>query len=1191
MLVSISKEIASIRFQMNADLHPDMTIFATKIIENQVFVDCASENLYLLPFTCYPFGVMIQRYFSLILFALCLEALSIHAVFAQQRGKLFAPRFDRITTKQGLSNNSITCFLEDKQGFIWIGTHHGLNRYDGYACKSYYANPNSSSALVSDDIADLALDKQGNIWVATHNDGVARLNPRTEQFRTFRHNPSDPHSISSNETNGLCLDSSGTLWVSTYNAGLNRFDTASQSFRRVAAAFRGVLCPQGVCGLTGMCAGADGRLWFGADGGGVYHAAAQTQMQAVAANMALGAVQQAFQEVLPLETFAHNTHSTINMKANFITELAPEKRGNGLWAASWGGGLAKIDPVRGITTTVRMIAGVAALPNNTIRAVLCENDSVLWVGTWGSGLARYDMRRISQNTSRHNSSEAAWELFQHEASDNESLGGNFITMLFRDSQGRLWIGTENAGVSLLNPHKPQFTVIRANPAAVASGRGGLRDNMITALAPNSLKSQYLSGVGDISGRGVWIGTMNGGLHHLNLQNGMITVFPTNLATKNGISHRFIQALHEDRFGRLWIGNDSGGVSVLEIASKAHRNYATDYWRIRTNNPLQFHDTPGLVAAFAVQSSSKPLQDSLWIALTGSGLVQTSLSANVHEEFRHPANLYSPLERPNNTHFGSTRILSMLPDGANGFWLATDTAGLDHFHVPTRGVRHFRHNNSDSTSLSNDGVNCLHRARNGILWVGTQLGLNRFQPATQAFTRFTMRDGLPDNAIASIQEDASGRLWIGTNKGLCCLRFDGMRLAEVLHYDEHDGIADNEHTGAAFTAADGTMFFGTTGGLTIFHPDSIRPSGLAPSVVLTGFRKFNRPTRLDTAMPYLTTLPLSYTDNIFSIEFAALGFTTTAKQHYAYKLEGFDDNWVDAGTSREATYTNLRGGNYRFRVRAANADGLWSSTEATLAIAVTPPFWETAWFLGVMAVVVLASASALTYTLSRRRLREQVRELERQRSIDHARERERRRISADLHDEIGSGLTQISMLSDVMKRQLPKDAPVRGHIETIAATAQDVVRSVGNIVWALNPENDTLGNFLAYTREYAGGYFTGTGIAVRSAFPNLLADEIAECHVTATFRRNMFLVVKESLANIAKHAAKSRVVKFEVEFDAALKTLHLRIADDGGGMATTEGREFGNGLKTMRRRVEEMGGEFWITSAEGQGTEIRCRVGV
>ena len=246
-------------------------------------------------------------------------------------------------------------------------------------------------------------------------------------------------------------------------------------------------------------------------------------------------------------------------------------------------------------------------------------------------------------------------------------------------------------------------------------------------------------------------------------------------------------------------------------------------------------------------------------------------------------------------------------------------------------------------------------------------------------------------------------------------------------------------------------------------------------------------------------------------------------------------------------------------------------------------------LSIVGFVCLVGSSG--YWVSRRQLRKRILELERERSIERERERERKRISADLHDEIGSGLTQISMLSDVMKRQMPPEEPARKHVETIARTAQDVVRSVGNIVWALNPENDTLGNFLAYTREYTSGYFSGSGLKVRVSFPNLLSESIAECHVTATFRRNMFFVVKEALANILKHASGASVVELQAEYDDALQTLTLHIADNGRGMASTAGREFGNGLKTMRQRVEDLGGEFVITSSPGAGTVLRCVVGV
>ncbi|TAE29564.1 MAG: hypothetical protein EAZ92_06085 [Candidatus Kapaibacterium sp.] len=1110
----------------------------------------------------------------------------------------FPPRFDRITSKHGLSSNSITCFVQDKRGFLWIGTHHGLNRFDGYRCKTFFANPAKPHALINDDIMDILEDRTGTLWVATHNSGVAAFQAATETFTHFRHNPADPRSLSDDNVHALTLDSTGCLWVCTYNGGLNRFDAETRTFACLKGKFRGGECGTNECSLTVVATARDGALWATSEGGGTYR---------ITFPKPANSQQQFSLNSASIQAFAHASTSTINMTSNFTSALAP-CAGSGVWSGSWGGGIAQIFPKDegGIRRVVRSNESPNAaqklsgngLSHNTISALFCEADGTLWIGTWGGGLVRYKPNASPE----HEEWSEEWTIFQHDETHPEPLGSNFITAIYRDRNGILWIGTENAGVSVWNPHKPQFTVLRSNssvqnlPQNQQTSSLYLRDNMITAL-------------GGSSGAGVWIGTMNAGLQHFNPTSRIVTHFPSNLAKPNALSHRFIEALADDGKGTLWIGNDSGGVSMVQYAPtpdkiKAHKTFHPRSWRIKTTNPRQYLETPGLVEAIlldSVQTSlgEKQPQPALWLALTGTGLIRSAMFRDSATAFIPPAIL-----RKNKTGPASTRIMAMVRDTDGAFWLATDTAGLDRFYPESSTVTHFRHRASDSTSLSSDQVSCLLKASNGALFAGTGLGLNRLDlplpqgsdsgkiAQTQAFTRFTVEDGLPDNGINSMLEDAQGRLWIGTNKGLCRVSFPTPTTLQVRVFTEADGIAGNEHTRAAYRAPDGTMYFGTSSGLTIFHPDSIRENPNPTRLALTGLRKFNRPVQLDSSAAFMRVLPLSYLENIITVEFAALGFTVVENQQYSYKMDGFDRDWIAAGTSREATYTNLRGGEYLFRVRALQGDGSWSSEEARLTIAVTPPFWETAWFLTLLAVSVLGGVVALTSFVARQRLAVRVQELERERAIQQERERERERISADIHDEIGSGLTHIAILSEVIKQQTSEEMPARMHVDTLSETAQDVVKSIGNIVWALNPDHDELPHFLAYTREYSSTFLRSAGIRYAIRF----SDEAPPYRLKSLIRRNLFLIVKESLNNIVKYADANNVeiiFSFPEETapqtsnEAASKAIECKliVRDDGCGMSSLEGRKFGHGMKTMRRRAEEIGGAFVLESELGKGTVI------
>ena len=913
---------------------------------------------------------------------------------------------------------------------------------------------------------------------------------------------------------------------------------------------------------------------------------------------------------------------------NFIGALVEDRDGT-LWIGSRGGGLYCLR--EGVFSKITAKEG---LSHDVVGALLLDADGSLWIGTLGGGLNHRVNGKITTYSTQN------------------GLSHNMVYALTQDRSGAVWAGTVGGGVNRIWKDSIRtytsknglnsdvvFALLEDSDGAMLIGTGGggvnrLKDGVFTTwTTKNGLSGNTIGSMIKERNGVVWIGT-EGGLNRLH--NGSIASY----TLKDGLGVSLCYSLLADNEGILWGGTNRGihnfqntlfrnPISVVNediscIIQK--RSSSNSFWIgsfgriILASNGVvnRLTEKAGFPKSFGY-SLLQANDGALWMGTIGAGAFRYDngkLTRFSNEQGLSHNLIFSLFQTRDSTvwfgtgggglyrlHNGkftrftvenglkSNTIRTMLQDSDGALWIGTEGGGVSKF---SNGVfTTFTTQNG----LSGDEVRSLLQDEHGAIWVGTMgAGLSRLKNGT--ITRVTTANGLFDDTALSMVEDDFGYIWItcykgiyrvsktalnecadGKRKTLRCDAFgttEGMKSAECSSNGGPTSLKDSE----------GNLWFATIKGVVVVDPKNIVTNPIAPTVIIED-------VKIDT----LTLSPVAAQTVPPSIEKIEFHYTATTllapeKIKFKYMLEGYDNAWVEAGIRRTAYYTNLpHGRQYRFRVCACNKDGVWNEIGATTTLYLTPYFWETLWFLALLAVVLIGGVIAVTSVLSRRRLDARVQELEREQGIERERERERNRLSADLHDEIGSGLTQISMLSDVMKSHVPDNAPLRGHIETISATAQDVVRSVGNIVWALNPENDTLGNFLAYTREYAGGYFAGTGITVRSAFPNLLADEIAECHVTATFRRNMFLVVKEALANIVKHAAESRVVKFEVEFDATLKTLHLRIADDGGGMATTEGREFGNGLKTMRRRVEDMGGEFWITSAEGQGTEIRCRVGV
>ena len=308
-------------------------------------------------------------------------------------------------------------------------------------------------------------------------------------------------------------------------------------------------------------------------------------------------------------------------------------------------------------------------------------------------------------------------------------------------------------------------------------------------------------------------------------------------------------------------------------------------------------------------------------------------------------------------------------------------------------------------------------------------------------------------------------------------------------------------------------------------------------------------------------------------FRGLEYSNPTKVQYAYKLEGWDKNWVQSRTLNEVRYNNLPYGRYLFKVKAANDSGQWGEEVYTVSITIFPPFWRTWWFYLMAGMIVLAAAVFITKSLAQRKLRQQLRELEKQRAVDA----ERNRISKDMHDEIGSGLTHIALMGELMQTQNKAEAEIRKEVGNISTSARKLVEGMGEIIWALNPQNDTLENLLAYLREQTLTYFEPFAIDYAVHFP----EEVPVVKLSNEQRRNLFLVAKEALHNALKHAGAGKI---SLTMELKSNALHFYISDNGKGFDKDRVRIASNGLKNMHKRMEDIGGFFFIDTSRA-GTFI------
>jgi len=456
---------------------------------------------------------------------------------------------------------------------------------------------------------------------------------------------------------------------------------------------------------------------------------------------------------------------------------------------------------------------------------------------------------------------------------------------------------------------------------------------------------------------------------------------------------------------------------------------------------------------------------------------------------------------------------------------------------------------------------IYEDKTGIMWFGANNGINKFDRSTGKFTIFTEYKGL--SGVTSILGDDHNNLWMSTKNKIS--KFNQATLG-VSNYEVKIWLE------AGCRCSDGMMYFGGQEGFTRFFPDNIKDNSFVPPIVITSVHKFNEPVQFNKE------IYLPYTDNFLSFEFAALSYVNSESNQYAYKMDGLDNDWIYSGSRRYASYPNLEPGEYIFRVKGSNNDGVWNEAGTSIKIIITPPWWKTWWFTTFFWVTIAGSIGGTLRYVEKRKLQRKIERLERERAL----EKERVRISQDMHDEVGSSLSEISILSELLKRDMSKSEEAELHLRDISDRSAEVIENIGQIIWAINPRNDPLDNLVAHLRLYTADYIRKSGIKYRFEIP----ENIPAYHLSAEVRRNVFLVVKEALHNIVKHSCASEV---QVRVDFLQSQMIINVRDNGKGFSIDQSSGSGNGLINMQKRIENIGGTFKIESEPEQGTSITITV--
>jgi ligand-binding sensor domain-containing protein/signal transduction histidine kinase len=933
----------------------------------------------------------------------------------------------------------------------------------------------------------------------------------------------------------------GYLWIGTYN-GLARFDGAR--FEAYDSGSTPALVDSRV---TSLFEDKEGTLWIGHEtgeltryAGGHFYTVAATKPRANKKILDLGTDESGDLWLFYEDGLLARLRDGLVLTPESGTETNVVEMTRSSRGTIWVGRAGRVSVLQ--QGQVVPLAFTAGDSNRVVSAIGASRDGGLWMMA-GGRLRKWKNGEWAEDCGAVPNQSPLLELVENK---NGTLVGatsdQGLVFIFPD--GKVSQFNRDTGfcsdwaVALCEDHEGNFWV-----GTGGNGLAMLRESMVQTLAPpDAWQGRAILSVCSDRENAMWIGTEGAGLYRYQLGTW------TNYATSAGVRNLYIWSVAEDVDGNLWAGTWGAGL----------------YWwlngRFECPTGMESITTP----MPALCPSSK---GGLWIG-TREGLLRYDKAGKTSWFGRSEV----PAKRD---------VRCVMESRSGRIWFGTAGDGL--FCLDGNEVKQFR----KAEGLPGDFVRCLHEDQTGAIWIGTSDGLGRFKD--NRFAVLNTRRGLFDNVICDIEDDGRGYFWISSYNGIFRVSQAGLqecadgRTASVdcLAFGTADGLPTLEATSGGCRTADGKLWFPTGRGLVVINPQEAKTNRLAPPVLLEDLLVDNqRVANLDSPAP----LKISPGRHRFEFQYTALSFAAPEKVRFHHRLDPLDADWNDAGSKRTADYPYIPPGDYTFRVIACNNDGVWNETGASLGFTVLPYFWQTGWFHFWGGTMTVLAASGLVWIDARRRMRRKVELLERQQAV----ERERTRIAKDIHDDLGASLTRINLLSQTARRDMTDPPQTMRNLDHICTTARQLTRALDEIVWAVDPQHDTLDSLAAYLDKLIHEVLADSGIRCRLDFP----ANLPAWPVTAEVRHNLFLALKEALHNVLKHSAATEA---RITFALEPAAIMVRIADNGRGfdpaiLAGMNGngsaaRPRLNGLLNMRKRLEAIGGRCEIQTQPGQGTQV------
>jgi len=1031
--------------------------------------------------------------------------------------------FEHLTTKDGLSSDRIPAIIQDYRGFMWFGTMEGLNRYDGYNIKVYRHDPDDSSSISNNYILCLFEESDSTLWIGTI-DGLNKFVRETNSFVRYQHDPGDSNSISYNTIDIIREAEDDNLWIGTYNGGLNLFDKKTKKFIRY------LHDPNNPNSLSnnhvyGLHLDQDNNLWIGTENGlNVFN---------------------------PKKKSFKRYYSAINNKdslsSNRVVSIYEDKNGL-LWIGTRGGGLLKFD--KESNKFVRYCKNINnQILSKTPKTIfdICEDRyGILWLATSNNGLSRF------------NPETGIFKSYTHNPEDPNSLSQNRTMNIYIDSNNAYWVGTYNEGVNIYQPERSRFSSYK------------LKFNESDEFQSFTY-SIYMD-----SKDSLWISTPNGLFkfdskskeYCYYLLPDLLEKMENKTINKRSISHSkisksiiydyLIKHFDTDNTGNIWMATYGNGLLKYNQNNGVNLNY-------KFNKDNQNSLSSNYLDTIIFDSFGK-----IWIHhFLGYLNILDAKSGNVIRLNR---------EERKSRGFTTEYISAFFEDKYKVLWIATLGDGLYKFDRDNNKFIAFKHQAGNPRSISDNLITMIHESSSGDFWVATANGLNLMDRKTNQFFHFAYAENNKPLYIQGILEDEHGNLWLNHHSNIS--KFDPGKK-EFEYYDHLDGIDIKFSENDVCTKdKNGNMYFGGTKGILIFHPDSVNKNKYIPPIIINSFKIKNTRINFDSSIVEKKSILLSYNQNFFSIYFSALNYLNPNKNKYAYKLEGLNTDWVHTDASqRFATYTNLDPGEYIFRVKGSNNDGIWNEEGTSLIIIITPPWWQTWWFRILMTLVFIGILYWIfKYRTSALRKKHQAQK-EFSRKLIDSQEKERKRIATALHDSHGQNLL---IISNEMQQYVDKHKKAEDELRNVTDTIQDSINEIREISYDLHPHILERVGIEEAIDSMIGKISKSTDLQF-----DLILDKIDNIF-DKKIEINIYRIIQEAVNNIIKHSNASEA---KIEINKNRKYVNIIISDNGIGFNKKSilNENNGLGLVGMKERVNLINGKYNLKSEQGRGTKIEIKI--